>query len=108
MLNPIYTIIYSSTAAKAFTDDDLERLLEAARKKNTRLGITGLLVFADATFFQVIEGDEGAVKKLYSQILVDSRHFNIRQLAGFVFNERRYDEWTMKYRKIETDAGGEL
>ena len=102
MLNPIYTIIYSSTAVNMFTDIDLKQLLDAARTKNLRLGITGLLVFADATFFQVIEGKEERVKRLYAKILVDPRHTNIRQLAGFSFKERRYEDWTMKYRKIDT------
>ena len=104
MSDPIYTIIYASTAVEPFTDNALELLLGSARTKNLRLGITGLLVYADDAFFQVLEGDERVVKKLYTQIQHDSRHYNIMQLAGFTFKERRYTEWTMKYRKIETTS----
>ena len=102
MLGPIYTIIYSSTAVKPFSARDLEYLLRAARAKNARLEITGLLVYADDTFFQVLEGLEGNVKRLYAQIVADPRHYNIMKLANFTFGERRYQDWTMKYRKIET------
>lgn len=102
MLSPIYTIIYSSTAIKPFSIRDLEHLLRAARTKNARLDITGLLVYADDTFFQVLEGSERNVKGLYVQIVADPRHYNIMNLANFTFGERRYQEWTMKYRKIDT------
>ena len=102
MIGPIYTIIYASTAVRSFSVKELEFLLNAARAKNLKLGITGLLVYADDTFFQVLEGEEGVVEKLYAQIVADSRHYNIIKLANFTFGERRYKEWTMKYRKIET------
>ena len=105
MTDAMYTIVYSSTAVKSFSNKELENLLKAARSKNQHLGITGLLVFADDTFFQVLEGDERPVKKLYSQIQSDSRHYNIMQLVGCPLKKRKYTDWTMKYRKIDTLEG---
>ena len=100
----MYTIVYSSTAVNPFSDKELEQLLQAARIKNQRLGITGILVFADDTFFQVLEGYERPLKKLYAQIQNDSRHYNIMQLVGCSLDKRKYKDWTMKYRKIDTLA----
>ena len=105
MVSSIYTLIYSSTAIRPFSTYELEALLKAARTKNKRLDVTGLLVYADDTFFQVLEGSERVIKKLYAQILIDRRHFNVTKLAGYTFNERRYQDWTMKYHKIATPDG---
>lgn len=102
MPEPIFTLIYASTPTHPLTNQELEELLHTARTKNLKLGITGMLVYAEDTFFQVLEGEKHAVEHLYATISVDSRHFNVVKLAAFEVQQRRYDDWTMKYRKIET------
>lgn len=102
MLETIFTLIYASTPTRPLTNQELEDLLESARVKNFSLGITGMLVYAEDTFFQVLEGGQSVIEKLYATISVDSRHFNVIKLATFEVSERRYKDWTMKYREIDT------
>jgi len=49
-------------------------LLTVAREKNSRLGITGMLLYKAGLFLQVLEGDSVRVRELYSKIASDERH----------------------------------
>ena len=42
------------------------------------MGITGLLLFIDGGFLQMLEGEERAVRELYTRIAADRRHLNPR------------------------------
>jgi hypothetical protein len=48
--------------------------MPSCRANNTLLGITGLLLHIDGGFLQILEGDERAVRELYSRIAADRRH----------------------------------
>ena len=52
------SIAYSSSAAVPFSEGDLLELLTRSRENNTAKGITGLLLFKEGKFLQVLEGDE--------------------------------------------------
>lgn len=67
-------IIYVSTATQCMEIKDLEFMLEKISEKNVAKQITGILLYANKTFIEVIEGDCRTVKELYQQILKNSRH----------------------------------
>jgi hypothetical protein len=52
----ISQVVYASTALQAFTKPELQALLQEIRPKNAELGITGLLLYKDGNFMQVLEG----------------------------------------------------
>ncbi|OYV16473.1 MAG: hypothetical protein CG438_1611, partial [Methylococcaceae bacterium NSP1-1] len=47
---------YASTALKDWTPEELLELLKVCRDNNAAKDITGMLVYSDRTFFQVLEG----------------------------------------------------
>ncbi|MCK7501422.1 MAG: BLUF domain-containing protein [Comamonadaceae bacterium] len=53
---PLAHCIYASAAAQPLDAAVPARMLEASRANNRRLGITGMLLYADGSFFQVLEG----------------------------------------------------
>ena len=55
----------------------MEELMDFVKLNNKTLGITGLLIFSDGNFFQIIEGEEAVVKMTFEKIKKDPRHFNI-------------------------------
>lgn len=55
-------------------DEEVDRLLAVARRNNARDGLTGALLLAGSTFFQILEGDRSAVDRAYGRILGDTRH----------------------------------
>jgi hypothetical protein len=56
--------IYANAAARDLGRDELDSILAQSRKGNARLGITGMLLCVDGSFFQVLEGERGAVNGL--------------------------------------------
>ncbi len=97
----LYSIIYASSAIRLFTRDELLELLTTAKERNSKRGITGLLLYKGGNFIQAIEGLESDVKTLYEKIQKDHRHENIITLGSQAINERQFPDWTMGFRNID-------
>lgn len=72
-----YVVAYVSTADPNLSTQDVKDLLENATEHNNGQNITGILLFTESNFFQLLEGEERKIKNLYSRIEKDSRHKNI-------------------------------
>ncbi len=70
---------------------------------NGRDSITGVIVFADRQFAQVIEGPEAAVNALYTRILADWRHSDVQLDVREACTRRRFPSWSMAYVGFEAD-----
>lgn len=92
-----YQLVYSSSPAKKMLQSHLYIILRNARLKNKRANITGLLVFTDGIFLQVLEGDENAVRTIFQKIQSDTRHQNITTLFEGHVADRAFPNWEMAY-----------
>ena len=90
-------LVYASAATVEFSNDDLDQLLERARANNTTLSVTGMLLYTDRTFFQVLEGAPDVVQTLYEKIELDSRHDNVLMLSKEKVEERNFGDWRMGF-----------
>jgi hypothetical protein len=97
----MYQLIYTSQATVPFTQDELTKLLTWSRQWNEQVGITGVLLYNDEHFVQVIEGSQAAVSDLYGKLLRDVRHHNVMRLASGRIAARRFGEWTMSFYAVE-------
>lgn len=97
------SIVYASTAAEPFSAEALAALLEQSRANNTRLGLTGLLLYKDGQFMQALEGPDDVVRERIAVIAADNRHGNIRTVLEREIADREFPDWTMGYRTV-TDA----
>jgi acylphosphatase len=95
-----FHIVYASSAAQAFSKPDLEALLEQARENNAKLGLTGMLLYKDGNFMQVLEGEKEAVSKLVETIERDPRHKGVLVLLRGTSEERLFPDWTMGFRDL--------
>lgn len=98
--NTIYRIVYVSAANQLFSKADLLALLTKAREKNQRLGITGLLLYKEGDFIQLLEGDKAAVKALYRTISADPRHSGSIIMLEDESDERLFSDWSMGFRDL--------
>ena len=96
----MYRIVYMSRASRDMTPADLDVILEAARKNNSAVDVTGMLLFAENTFFQVLEGPKFAVEQIYERVDGDDRHCRVKVMSSRDVNERRFLDWTMGYSKL--------
>ena len=99
MSEDLLRIIYISTAPKDFSDAELAILLKAARRNNLRNNITGVLLYHDYTFLQMLEGPEYAVKATFARISRDPRHGGILVSDWSRISERTFGEWSMGWMK---------
>jgi len=75
-----HVIIYVSTVNPLISENDIRDLMEYVKKNNILYRITGILIYSDGNFFQVLEGKTEIVKILYERIKRDVRHHNIIKL----------------------------
>jgi hypothetical protein len=90
-------IIYSSAAVAPFSELELAQLLTRARANNVRLDVTGMLLYHDASFLQVIEADEPTLETLFQRIGTDKRHGRISTLLRREIEARQFGDWAMGF-----------
>jgi len=93
-------ISYISKATQAMSQDDLEEILRTSRENNARLGITGMLLYGNKTFVQILEGDEKTVNELVEKIKRDSRHADFQVLKKKTIDRREYADWSMDFKRV--------
>lgn len=93
-------LIYVSTATRAMTEHDLADILQTARAKNEDLDVTGLLLYRDGAFIQVIEGEDETIRQLYDSIKADERHQDVTTLSQMPIEEREFPDWQMGFRHL--------
>jgi uncharacterized membrane protein (DUF373 family) len=94
-------LTYASTALKEWNPEDLLKLLKECRKNNGAKNITGILLYANGTFFQVLEGDEATVNSVYHMIEHDPRHKDVTLIQKEKITERAFPYWSMGFDKID-------
>jgi hypothetical protein len=92
-----YQIIYSSESATPMQMDELEELLEHARRSNAEKGITGALIYVDGVFLQILEGDMETVQELMGKISKDFRHETVTVLKEGAIPSAAFSDWEMAY-----------
>ena len=68
------TVVYVSSAVLLMSPTDLLDLLRNSRERNHVAQITGMLLYRDGNFMQVLEGEERVVDALQERIRRDPRH----------------------------------
>jgi hypothetical protein len=88
-------LTYASRANDGIGADTLAAILKTSRAHNLDVGVTGVLVFSDGIFLQVLEGGRDAVSTLYNRIAHDKRHRDVVLLGYEEIGERRFAGWAM-------------
>ncbi|MEO0881694.1 MAG: BLUF domain-containing protein [Pseudomonadota bacterium] len=88
-------LVYISTANWLFGPSELEDVLVNARQNNARDGVTGMLIYHEGCFFQVLEGSETAVRSCFDRISNDPRHSGQITLLDEPADERLFGSWRM-------------
>ena len=93
-------LIYASAAQREFSDSELGDLLRKARENNERLGLTGMLLLVDGSFFQVLEGPPEVVDGLAARIERDPRHVQMVRIIREAIPRRFFEDWTMGFSRF--------
>lgn len=102
-------IHYISSFVEDMPASEIGQLARQAAEKNAAHDITGVLMAKGGLFFQIIEGPEENIDKLFTNILKDPRHEKIITLgiqAGDL--QRLFPNWHMKEINLDTSTSERL
>jgi len=101
-------LIYISTTSNRPSESELVDLLEQARTGNLRNNITGMLLYSNSTYLQVLEGEENGVKGLYAAICKDPRNEGQVILSESEIPVRSFPDWSMGFENLESYSPDQL
>ncbi len=100
ILGAMYSLTYASSAIRPFTPEELRALLTVSRENNDRAGVTGMLLYKDGNFMQVLEGRREAVLTVKARIAADPRHRGFLVLLSGENPQRLFGSWSMAFRDL--------
>ncbi len=101
-------LIYVSSATMPLSEDELIGLLDQSRKRNRDLNVTGMLLYADGNFIQVLEGEEADVDAIFLSILNDRRNRGIIVIEKESIERRDFPDWSMGFEHVNDERKATL
>ena len=80
----------------------LDEILSTARLNNLKKEITGMLLYHEGSFIQVLEGEEACVEALFAKISEDDRHKDANVVLRTHVCDRAFEQWSMGYKRTES------
>ena len=103
-MSAVFHLVYISEAVADISYTDIRDILDVSRRRNLEDGITGLLIFRDGYFLQLLEGEEKKVRATLGRILQDERNYSLRLLIETQGDERLYANWAMAFYDADISA----
>jgi uncharacterized membrane protein (DUF373 family) len=85
-------ISYISAATEPMSTQALLGLLQECRENNAGRGVTGMLLYGNGTFLQVLEGEERVIDGL-----IDT---DLQILHRTTIERRQYSDWSMGFKRV--------
>ncbi len=94
-------LLYVSNTRPDLSPGVLDDILTASRRNNAMMGITGLLLYIDGGFLQMLEGDELGLRELYGRISADRRHSDPKLMLDREVGEllANFAGWSMGFER---------
>jgi hypothetical protein len=96
-------LLYVSNTSRSLPRETLDSILKVSRHNNEASDITGLLLYLDGSFLQVLEGDTDAIDRTYARIRQDKRHWGARLLLDQDV-PRAFSDWSMGFHQPFVDG----
>jgi hypothetical protein len=96
----VYHVLYHSRTTLGLILADVEALVDWSRHYNAQHQLTGLLLYSDERFVQVVEGEETAVRALFARIQQDARHTQVVTLSEGPGPQRWFADWSMAWGQV--------
>ena len=98
----LHAFLYCSTLSPQQPITVVGDIVKAAREKNARLELTGVLIFDGQRFCQYLEGPAPALSDMLQSICNDERHTDvIVQFHGPQDGPRQFQNWAIAYAELD-------
>ena len=101
-------LVYVSTATTLPTRNLVSAILDAAHRNNPKFGLTGMLLWKDMAFAQLLEGPADALDAMWDRLVADERHEDVRLLSRWTIESRFFGEWSMAGHRMNRRQHWEL
>jgi Sensors of blue-light using FAD len=102
-MDALHRMIYFSRARPINTERPetlLQDILDVAERNNSKVGVTGALLFCGEWFLQALEGRYANVTEIYGKIYDDIRHDTVRVISSNPTSARLFGAWSMCGRSL--------
>ena len=99
----LYNLCYVSSAKSTLSETDIEHLFRVNKRNNTSLGISGILVYSNGNFLQILEGEKQKIETLFAKISRDKRHSHIIELISTPIEERIFDDYELGFVIVDNN-----
>lgn len=89
----IRTIVYISNSVNLIEENTLNELFFQTMLNNTLNDITGVLIYKEGTFIQILEGNVPTLNNLFKKIETDVRHNNITKILDRMNGKRLFGKF---------------
>ena len=89
-------MFYISAARRLVTASELSDILAVSRERNRVDGVTGVILYQEGSFAQVLEGPEDAVRACFARIEKDRRHSGCTVILEEKADARLFENWDME------------
>lgn len=96
-------LVYVSRETFPMCREDLTDILDDSRRMTAKHHLTGMLLYQDGSFMQVIEGDRYAVCDYYEALRQEPWHKNIDLIILEPVEKRAFSEWSMGFAHDEIE-----
>ena len=100
MGSPLFRLVYISRGVRKFDLPELLAMLNTFRAANMQHDITGMLLYYNSDFMQLLEGSEKDVLALLKNIESDLRHHSVTVVMREGIVERHFTYWSMAFRDL--------
>lgn len=101
--NQLYRMVYTSARLPTCDEESVKQILEASRRNNPAINVTGMLLHTEDRFIQILEGSLKNIKALYKKISKDKRHGGSMIRYCEPTEERLFGDWHMAEKAAEKD-----
>jgi hypothetical protein len=99
----VFSLTYVSSALEPFSPHELRDLLDRCNQNNRHQDVTGMLLYKDGNFMQVLEGEQSVVLAVHEAIMRDPRHRGLITLLRGETPGRQFPDWSMGFKDLGAD-----
>ncbi|MDT0691015.1 BLUF domain-containing protein [Salegentibacter sp. F188] len=96
-----FAISYVSTVNPKLSKIEIQEALDFSKNWNNDHNITGILLYSQGNFFQVLEGEEQLLKSLFSRIKADERHKDVITLFKREIPNVKFDGYEADFISVD-------
>lgn len=84
-------------ATRNLSEKDLENILLAARQRNEKHQVTGVLLYSDGRFMQYLEGASSDLHEILAHVKSAKQHGDLEFGVMTPIDRRAYKSWSMAF-----------